>query len=138
MRDQAAFADFLASGACDRQLRRCQRAYRERRDALVAALGEHCPGAEVTEVAAGLHATVTLPERFGPEGRFLKWPAKAGVSVRTVRELGGTVSKDDRARLVLGYAHVTPTRIVRAARLLGEAAREPPAAPRAPKSAIHA
>ncbi|MDX2785036.1 PLP-dependent aminotransferase family protein, partial [Streptomyces caniscabiei] len=63
--DQALFARFVERGDYDRQLRRCQRAYRERRDVLVSALAEHFPGAEVSGIAAGLHVIVTLPERYG-------------------------------------------------------------------------
>src|SRR6201999_2948844 len=59
--EQAVLAEFLATGQYDRQLRRCQRLYRLRRDALVAALAEHLPGARVSGIAAGLHAIVTLP-----------------------------------------------------------------------------
>ncbi|MDX3641023.1 PLP-dependent aminotransferase family protein, partial [Streptomyces sp. MB09-02B] len=69
--DQALFARFVERGDYDRQLRRCQRAYRERRDVLVSALAEHFPGAEVSGIAAGLHVIVTLPERYGVVGRFL-------------------------------------------------------------------
>lgn len=120
--EQAALADFLASGAYDRHLRRCQRLYRVRRDALVAALAEHAPGAEVSGIAAGLHAIVTLPERFGPEPGFLAAAAAAGVAVRPLsdyRTLPGPPAGDDgRVRLVVGYAHLPPEGIARAVRLL--------------------
>jgi len=42
-------------------LRRSRRVYRQRRDATVAALAEHLPGARVSGVAAGLHLVVELP-----------------------------------------------------------------------------
>ncbi|WP_405743066.1 PLP-dependent aminotransferase family protein [Streptomyces sp. NBC_00028] len=80
--DQAAFTRFVERGDYDRQLRRCQHAYRERRDALVAALEEHFPGSEVSGIAAGLHVIATLPERYGPEERFLARVTAAGVAVR--------------------------------------------------------
>ncbi|MYS51501.1 aminotransferase class I/II-fold pyridoxal phosphate-dependent enzyme, partial [Streptomyces sp. SID6013] len=80
--DQALFARFVEHGDYDRQLRVCQRAYRERRDTLVAALAEHFPGARVTGIAAGLHAIATLPGRHGPEERFLARVREAGVAVR--------------------------------------------------------
>ena len=76
--DQALFARFVERGDYDRQLRRCQRAYRERRDALVAALAEYFPGAEVSGIAAGLHVIVVLPERYGSPERFLERAAAAG------------------------------------------------------------
>jgi GntR family transcriptional regulator/MocR family aminotransferase len=120
--EQAALADFLVSGAYDRHLRRCQRLYRARRDALVAALAEHAPGAEVSGIAAGLHAIVALPERFGPEPRFLAAAAEAGVAVRPLSHYrtapGPPAADDGRVLLVVGYAHLAPEGIARAVRLL--------------------
>ncbi|WP_338899507.1 PLP-dependent aminotransferase family protein [Streptomyces sp. TG1A-60] len=107
--DQALFARFVERGDYDRQLRRCQRAYRERRDALVRALAEHFPGAEVSGIAAGLHVIAALPGRYGPLDRFLDRAAVAGVEVRGVARYGRV--PDDGVRLVLGYAHLSPARI---------------------------
>ncbi|MFJ6072056.1 PLP-dependent aminotransferase family protein [Streptomyces sp. NPDC093065] len=119
--DQALFARFVERGDYDRQLRVCQRAYRERRDALVAALAEHFPGARVTGIAAGLHAIATLPQHHGPEERFLARVTEAGVVVRPLTAYGHGGAAGDQAagaarapegvRLVLGYAHLTPGRI---------------------------
>ncbi|MEV3970833.1 PLP-dependent aminotransferase family protein [Streptomyces sp. NPDC050698] len=123
--DQALFARFLERGDYDRQLRRCQRAYRERRDALVAALDTHFPGAQVSGIAAGLHVIVTLPARCGPEERFLVRVAAAGVAVRPLsayRHPGTGSGETERIRLVLGYAHVSPARIAEGVRLMAEAA----------------
>ncbi|WP_030952778.1 PLP-dependent aminotransferase family protein [Streptomyces sp. NRRL S-481] len=126
--DQALFARFLERGDYDRQLRRCQRAYRERRDALAAALDEHFPGFGVSGIAAGLHVIVTLPERYGPEDRFLARVAAAGVAVRPLSAYAhapaaraGT-DPPKRIRLVLGYAHIPPARIHEGVRLMAEAA----------------
>lgn len=88
--DQAVLADFIARGGYDRQLRRCQRAYRERRDAMVGALVEHFPGTEVSGIAAGLHIIARLPERYGPETRFLERAAGAGIALRPLRDCGTT------------------------------------------------
>ncbi|HXB15297.1 MAG TPA: PLP-dependent aminotransferase family protein [Solirubrobacteraceae bacterium] len=60
--DQLALARLLDSGAYDRHLRGARRRYRSRRDTLVAAVEQELPGARVTGLAAGLHATVRLPE----------------------------------------------------------------------------
>ncbi|MFI8189536.1 PLP-dependent aminotransferase family protein [Streptomyces sp. NPDC085946] len=131
--DQAVFARFLERGDYDRQLRRCQRAYRERRDALVAALREHFPGSEVSGIAAGLHVIVALPERYGPRDRFLARVAAAGVAVRALREytydeaavnagdFAGSGDGGKGVRLVMGYAHVPRTRIGEGVRLMAEA-----------------
>ncbi|MET7481371.1 PLP-dependent aminotransferase family protein [Streptomyces sp. NPDC005648] len=122
--DQALFARFVEHGDYDRQLRRCQRAYRERRDALVAALEEHFPGSEVTGIAAGLHVIAELPPRYGPEERFLARVNGAGVAVRALtRYTHARAGQDgsDGVRLVLGYAHLPPARIRSGVRLMAEA-----------------
>ena len=136
--DQALFARFVVCGDYDRQLRRCQRAYRERRDALVDALREHFPGARVSGIAAGLHVIAELPGRYGPQEDFLARAASAGVRVRALTEYahartgeseggegGGGAGEPDRdgVRLVLGYAHVPPARIRDGVRVMARAAR---------------
>ncbi|MFI2642519.1 PLP-dependent aminotransferase family protein [Streptomyces sp. NPDC018610] len=138
--DQALFAHFVERGDYDRQLRRCQRAYRERRDALVTALAEHFPGARLSGIAAGLHLIAELPGRYGPEERFLARVAAAGVAVRALAAYrhagpGGVAAHDGGegsvaegggpgggVRLVLGYAHLPPARIRAGVRLMAEAA----------------
>ncbi|MFF9059324.1 PLP-dependent aminotransferase family protein [Streptomyces sp. NPDC014882] len=120
--DQALFARFVERGDYDRQLRRCQRAYRDRRDALVAALAEHFPGTRVTGIAAGLHVIAALPDRHGPEAEFVARATAAGVAVRPLSEYAhaGTVPGPG-VRLVLGYAHLSPARIREGVRLLAGA-----------------
>ncbi|MFE1287209.1 PLP-dependent aminotransferase family protein [Streptomyces sp. NPDC058751] len=117
--DQALLARFVGRGDYDRQLRRCQRAYRERRDVLVAALEEHFPGTEVSGIAAGLHVVAALPGRYGPQEHFLARAAAAGVVVRPATHYGATAV--DGVRLVLGYAHLPPARIRDGVRLMAEA-----------------
>ncbi|MGQ4380881.1 aminotransferase class I/II-fold pyridoxal phosphate-dependent enzyme, partial [Streptomyces sp. SAS_267] len=119
--DQALLARFVERGDYDRQLRRCQRAYRERRDVLVAALEEHFPGTEVSGIAAGLHVVAALPARYGPQDRFVARAAAAGVVVRPSAHYGATAA--DGVRLVLGYAHLAPARIRDGVRLMAEAVR---------------
>ncbi|MFF8959889.1 PLP-dependent aminotransferase family protein [Streptomyces sp. NPDC014894] len=123
--DQAVLADFIGSGGYDRQLRRCQRAYRERRDVLVRALAEHFPGSRVSGIAAGLHIIARLPPRYGPEERFLHRAERAGIAVRplsahamTPEPEPGLTAPGHEVRLVLGYAHLTPADIVRGVSLL--------------------
>ena len=60
--DQLVFARFLASGEFERHVRRVRIRQRARRDAMLGALREHLPHAQVLGVAAGLHLLVTLPE----------------------------------------------------------------------------
>ncbi|MGV9231954.1 MocR-like pyridoxine biosynthesis transcription factor PdxR [Streptomyces nigra] len=124
--DQAVFARFVERGDYDRQLRRCQRAYRERRDALVTALGTHFPGSRVTGIAAGLHVIAALPARYGPEERFLARVAAAGVAVRPLTHYthprAGDDGEEPGVRLVLGYAHLPPGRIRAGVELMAGAA----------------
>lgn len=117
--DQALLARFVERGDYDRQLRRCQRAYRERRDALVAALDAHFPGTEVSGIAAGLHVIARLPPQRGSQADFLRRAAAAGVAVRPLSDYG--TADGPGVRLVLGYAHLAPARIVEGVRLLAEA-----------------
>jgi len=125
--DQALFARFVERGEYDRQLRRCQRAYRERRDALMAALEEYFPGSEPAGIAAGLHVIAALPRRYGPQERFLARVGAAGVAVRALTDYTHARGEHDRSesddpiRLVLGYAHQTPARIRIGVRLMAEA-----------------
>ncbi|MFD7296286.1 PLP-dependent aminotransferase family protein [Streptomyces sp. NPDC059897] len=119
--DQAVLARFVERGDYDRQLRRCQRAYKERRDALVAALHEHLPGTEISGIAAGLHAIATLPGHCGPRQEFLDRCASTGVSVRPLDHYGGG-GAGEAVSLVIGYAHLPAPRITEGVRLLAHAA----------------
>ncbi|MET8508840.1 PLP-dependent aminotransferase family protein [Streptomyces sp. NPDC004787] len=122
--DQAVLARFVTGGGYDRQLRRCQRAYRERRDALVAALDRDFPGTEVTGIAAGLHVIARLPPGHGPTARFLERARAAGVSLRPLEDHGTARPPDGAVRLVIGYAHLAPAEIARGVGLLAEATRD--------------
>ncbi|MFJ8584100.1 PLP-dependent aminotransferase family protein [Streptomyces sp. NPDC093595] len=110
--DQAVLAEVVTAGGYDRQLRRCQRAYRRRRDALVTALAEFLPGTRVSGIAAGLHVIARVPGRHGPEGAFLARAAAAGVVVRPLSGYGTAAARDGGdVPLVLGYAHLSPSDI---------------------------
>ncbi|KOG22732.1 MULTISPECIES: PLP-dependent aminotransferase family protein [Streptomyces] len=119
--DQAVLAEFVTRGGYDRQLRHCQRAYRERRDALLAALAEHLPGTRVSGIAAGLHVIARVPGRFGPSARFVSRAADAGVALRPLEEYGTGRHDDGDVRLVIGYAHLSPSAIETGVRLVAEA-----------------
>ncbi|MFF2962360.1 PLP-dependent aminotransferase family protein [Streptomyces sp. NPDC057963] len=122
--DQAVLADFVVRGGYDRQLRRCQRAYRERRDTLTTALAEHFPGTEVSGIAAGLHIIARLPGRYGPEPVFMARAAEAGVALRPLSDFGTAPSADRTVSLVLGYAHLPSSDIVEGVRLLAAVQRD--------------
>ncbi|MFD3357683.1 MocR-like pyridoxine biosynthesis transcription factor PdxR [Streptomyces fradiae] len=120
--EQAVLADFVARGGYDRHLRRCRSAYRERRDALVAAVAEALPGTVVSGIAAGLHVIARVPAGYGPADSFVRRAAAAGVVVRTVADYGSAGEPDgDGVSLVLGYAHLSPGDIARGVAALGRA-----------------
>ncbi|WP_060879504.1 MocR-like pyridoxine biosynthesis transcription factor PdxR [Streptomyces scabiei] len=117
--DQEVFARCVERGDYDRQLRRCQRTYRERRDALVSALASYFPGAAVSGIAAGLHVIVSLPDRYGPLARFLAKAEAGGVRVRGLGSYGQ--APEAGVLLVVGYAHLSPERIREGVELLATA-----------------
>jgi GntR family transcriptional regulator/MocR family aminotransferase len=100
--DQLALAEFIASGAYDRQVRRARLAYRRRRDQLVTSLRRGPPQAQITGIAAGLHALVQLPDGER-EGEVVARAAGHGLAV-----IGLTTYSAGRNRhtpaLVVGYA----------------------------------
>jgi GntR family transcriptional regulator/MocR family aminotransferase len=115
--EQLVLARLLQTAAYDRHLRVARRRYRARRDALVAALARHLPGARLEGVPAGLHAVVRLPRGL---------PADAIVAAARERDVGayplvaGPVVTD---RLVLGYASLPEPAIAEGVRRLAAALR---------------
>ena len=101
--DQLTLAEFITSGAYDRQVRRARLAYRRRRDRLVAALRQHVPQARVTGIAAGLHALLELPagededEIIARAAARPAWPSTGSATTR--RSATATAPA-----LVIGYA----------------------------------
>ena len=120
--EQVALARLIDSGDYDRHLRQSRRRYRARRDALVAAVARHLPGAQVTGVAAGLHAIVRLPRAV--DGLSLVQAANrrsVGVYPLGLAYDQPLVVHDG---LVLGYADLTEPAIEEGIRRLGAALAE--------------
>ncbi len=104
--DQLTLAEFIDSGAYDRQIRRARLAYRRRRDRLVAALRREAPQVRVTGIAAGLHAVLRLPPGQREEDLVAR-AARHGLAVEGL----GTYSMGDHREgpaLVVGYATPPP------------------------------
>jgi GntR family transcriptional regulator/MocR family aminotransferase len=101
--DQLTFADFLARGEFDRHLRRMRPIYRERRDALLAALADRLPELEPVGIAAGLHLVTWLPDDLD-EAAVIDAAAGAGVRVAGVApfRFGG-----GRPGLIFGYSDLS-------------------------------
>jgi GntR family transcriptional regulator / MocR family aminotransferase len=79
--DQLTLAEFIASNAYDRHVRRSRLTYRRRRDRMVAALENGAASVRVTGIAAGMHAVVELTggER---EDEVVRRAAEAGLAIQ--------------------------------------------------------
>jgi GntR family transcriptional regulator/MocR family aminotransferase len=117
--DQLALARLLSSGAYDRHLRQARRLYRARRDALVDAVRRQLPGARVTGLAAGLHATVRLARDFDAL-KLVRIAVERSLGVYPLSFAYMRPSPRDDA-LVLGYANLSEQRIRRGVRVLAQA-----------------
>jgi GntR family transcriptional regulator/MocR family aminotransferase len=119
--EQHAFADFLVRGELDRHLRRMRVRYRARRDALVEALATALPEATVHGIAAGLHATVQLPDG-DDEQAILDQARRRRIELTTLRDY----RMDSRAgipTLMLGYAQIPEPAIAAGVNEVAEAVR---------------
>ncbi|AZM47209.1 GntR family transcriptional regulator [Streptomyces sp. WAC 06738] len=139
---QLVLARLMESGELERHLRLLRGRHRRRRDAMIAAIAEHLPGAVVHGAAAGLHLTVTFDGAggqtaaeavgAGPAGR-----ADAGLTGVTDTELAAAALscgvkvqplswhrlRTGPPGLVLGYAASHPDAVTEGVRLLGRALR---------------
>jgi GntR family transcriptional regulator/MocR family aminotransferase len=107
---QAAMAHLLRTGGYDRHLRRSRALYRERRDALLAALAVHLPEWQPIGVAAGLHVVVRLPA--GTDDVAVSAAlAEAGVNALPLSGYHLSRTAPDYPGLVLGYALLSPDRL---------------------------
>ncbi|MBV6702469.1 PLP-dependent aminotransferase family protein [Kitasatospora aureofaciens] len=119
---QLVIARVLDSGVLERHLRLVRRRHRRRRDAMIAAVRTHLPGAEVHGAAAGLHLMLTLPPGLGCTDTELATAALAhGVKVQP---LSWHARLPYPPGLVLGYAAGTPGEIAEGIAVLGRLARQ--------------
>jgi GntR family transcriptional regulator/MocR family aminotransferase len=120
---QAAYTVFLTNGDLDRHLRRTRRIYRQRRDALIAALARWLPDATPSGIAAGLHLLVTLPRDLD-EAVVTQQALAAGVRVHPLGTYRTSRRTDQPPALVLGYGTLTPTTSEHGVQLLAKALRQ--------------
>ena len=126
--DQLTLAEFLTSGAYDRQVRRSRLAYRRRRDHLVAAVRRHVPQARVTGVAAGLHALLELPPGLDEDEIIARAAARHDLALDGLRPYSAA-AVPHRPALVIGYAtppeHAFTGAVARLIAVLSGAGRDP-------------
>ncbi|MFJ7912128.1 PLP-dependent aminotransferase family protein [Kitasatospora sp. NPDC096204] len=118
---QLVLARLMESGELDRHLRLLRRRHRRRRDAMIAAIRTHLPGATVHGAAAGLHLMLTLPEDAGRTDTELAAAALAeGVKVQP---LSWHARLPYPPGLVLGYAAGSTAEITEGVAVLGRLVR---------------
>jgi GntR family transcriptional regulator/MocR family aminotransferase len=116
--EQLALARLIETAAYDRHLRKARRRNRDRRDALIAAVGRHLPGALVSGISAGLHALVRLPAAVDAQELMERaWERSVGVYPLTMHMIAPPSETDS---LVLGYAGLSEAAIEEGTRRLGE------------------
>jgi GntR family transcriptional regulator/MocR family aminotransferase len=118
---QLAFAEFIASGDYDRHIAKSRHVYRQRRDAIVAALGRRLPGLRVDGAAAGLHVLLRLPDD-ADDTAVVAAAATRGIGMQALSPmaLDGRTSRG----LVLGYGRLGVERIDGAVAGLAQALAE--------------
>jgi GntR family transcriptional regulator/MocR family aminotransferase len=112
--EQAAMADFMASGEFGRHLRRIRQLYRERRDALLGALRKHFGECEIHGEQAGMHLCWKLPEGLPDAAEVEAKGLAAGVGVCSLATGSALRFGDDDAgdrMLMLGFVALTEKEI---------------------------
>lgn len=113
--EQLALSDLIERGELDRHLRRQRRVYERRRSALLDALAEAMPAAEVSGTAAGLYVVVKL-RNGAPESAALAAARRHGILVEG--------ADGEEPALAVGYANLPETAARNAARALASACAE--------------
>jgi GntR family transcriptional regulator / MocR family aminotransferase len=116
--EQNALANFIESGRYDQHLRRMRRIYRRRRSVLIESLARHLPQAEVSGIAAGLHAAVRLPTGIN-EDRICAAVAKRGVAADVMHKY--RVASKGPPTLLLGFGRASESALRAGVRILAQA-----------------
>jgi GntR family transcriptional regulator/MocR family aminotransferase len=112
--EQAALADFMASGSYVRHIRRIRRLYLARRNALLDSLKRHFGSADVFGDEAGMHLAWHLPDHLPSAHKIEEIALSEGVGVYTIGSGGaihfGSTSENDRL-LILGFSSLNEKEI---------------------------
>ena len=118
---QLTVSEYLATQPWLEQIGTFRELYRERRDALLAAMADHMPpGTTWTEPAGGFYSWVTLPD--GLDARAMLPRAVAALVAYvpgTGFYVGEAEQEANRRSLRLSYCYPTPERITEGVRRLG-------------------
>src|SRR3954447_575465 len=117
--EQLAFANFLRRGELDRHLRRMRAEYRRRRDPPDGAVEDVLPDAKVRGIAAGLHATVELPDEHD-ERAILEETHARRIDLTTMGDFW-IGPANGPPTLLVGFGQIPEPAIRTAVRELGEA-----------------
>jgi GntR family transcriptional regulator / MocR family aminotransferase len=101
--DQLVLADLIQTGELDRHLRQCRSRYRRRRDRLGAVIAG-LPHAQLSGIAAGIHAVVRLPAPSTAEARVLALLADHGVAADGLSRFYWNAAEPSPLGIVVGYA----------------------------------
>lgn len=114
--DQHALAHFISTGEYGRHLRKMRGIYRDRREALLAAIHSELPEVEVSGISAGLHATARFRRRLD-EPAIRERAARRDMGVAFLRRhyLGEAPAE---STLLLSYAQMPETALRTALRTL--------------------
>ena len=117
---QAALADFIALGHFTTHIRKIRQTYGARREllrrTLVAQLGPQLSqSVTISSEESGLHLVVELPDRVD-DVALEKLAAESGIQVKALSTY--YLAPPVRRGLLVGYAHVTPEKVVYYGRLL--------------------
>jgi len=100
--NQLTLAEFFASNAYDRHVRRMRAEYRRRRELLAAEVAARVPQARLLGVAAGLQAAIGLPSGTDAE-RAVAHGMKLGLDFRTLAQYSVDQSRPHRPAVVVAY-----------------------------------
>ena len=118
---QLALATFIHDGHLARHVRRMRVVYRERRDAVLEGLAEHCDGLLTLHNAdAGLHAA-TLLSRGVDDAAVVSRMRARGLEATALSTC--YLTRRARSGLLLGFAGAAATTLTAATRTLGEVLR---------------
>ncbi|MGO4475096.1 PLP-dependent aminotransferase family protein [Massilia sp. 2TAF26] len=126
--EQRALAAFLNDGQFVQHLRRMRRLYRERRDALLEALGRHFGDmAAVHGAGTGMHLALRFADPDWRDDRISDAARGAGITAHCMTRHETGLRKTGWTGLLLGYSQVPATEIDDVARRLAKiSCRRPP------------